>query len=290
MRPLRFFTPVLLLAASCGPATVAPTAAPTTLSGVSTTTVTSPPGDTVEVLRVFDGDSLLVATEDGSEVEVRLVGINAPERDECHGDESREALEGWSSTGVVTLVADEDDQDQFGRTLRYLYVTGTNVNLDLVQTGNALAIQTGHSLDAAFARSSDIAAEAGRGMWAPDACGGDGDLPVVAVVDFVFDPRGRDEDNLNGEWVAIVNDGPEPLPMSGWLLRDESTQNRFEFPSGFVVDVGGEVLIRTGCGSDTSGELFWCARGPVWSNGGDTIVIQQSDGTVVARQRYEGTF
>jgi hypothetical protein len=242
------------------------------------------------VLKVFDGDSLLVAMDDGSEVEVRLIGVNAPERDECHGDASRKALENRLSGGVARLVADEDDQDQFGRALRYLYVGGTNVNLDLVQSGNALAIQTGHSLDEAFASSSDDAAEDGRGMWDQAACGGSGDLPLVAVVDFVFDPRGRDADNLNGEWIAIVNVGSEPLSMSAWLLRDESTQNRFEFPNGFALDVGGEVLIRTGCGSDSSGELFWCATGPVWSNGGDTIVIQQSDGTVVARERYQGTF
>ncbi|MEA2001254.1 MAG: lamin tail domain-containing protein [Actinomycetota bacterium] len=290
MRSLRFLTPLLLLAASCGPTTVIPTTAPPTSSAVSATTVTSPPGDNVEVLRVFDGDSLLALTEGGSELEVRLLGINAPEHDECHGDESRQTLQDRLSGGIATLVADEDDQDQFGRSLRYLYVAGVNVNLDLVQSGDALAIQTGHSLDEAFANSSDIAAETGRGMWAPGACGGSGDLPLVAVVDFVFDPRGRDADNLNGEWIAIANEGSESQVMSGWLLRDESTQNRFEFPNGFVLNGGDEVLVRTGCGSDSSGELYWCATDPVWSNGGDTIVVQQSDGTVVARHRYAGEF
>ncbi|NIR38769.1 MAG: lamin tail domain-containing protein [Actinobacteria bacterium] len=44
--------------------------------------------------------------------------------------------------------------------------------------------------------------------------------------------------------------------------------------------------MRTGCGSDGGGELHWCADGPVWSNGGDTVILQDTFGNVVAQRRY----
>jgi hypothetical protein len=112
----------------------------------------------------------------------------------------------------------------------------------------------------------------------------------VAIVDYVFDPRGRDAEDLNGEWVAIANLGSDPVDMTGWVLRDESTQNRFGFPTEFSLSPGKEVLVRSGCGDATETDLFWCTADPVWSNGGDTMILQSSRGSVVARERYDGNY
>jgi micrococcal nuclease len=251
-------------------------------------TATNPPGDAAEAAYVFDGDSLEAVLVDGSRIEVRLIGINAPEGDECFGDDARSVLEDWLDAATMTLVADDEESDQFGRILRYLYVDGVNVNLAMVEAGNALAIQSGHSLDQIFAENSDSAAASGLGMWATDACGSAADLPALVIADYVFDPRGRDTDNPNGEWVAIANETAVGIEMGGWTLRDESTQHRFRFPNGFALQPGEEVLIHSGCGTDVASDLFWCASDPVWSNGGDTMILQLPDGTVVARERYEG--
>lgn len=43
------------------------------------------------MLRVEDGDTLVLKTA-GSEITVRLLGVNAPERDECLHDEARSGL------------------------------------------------------------------------------------------------------------------------------------------------------------------------------------------------------
>lgn len=290
MRLLRHSAPLLLLAVACATPSGDTTMAPTTAGVAATTAGTSPQGDLAEVIRVFDGDSLIVALRDGSEAEVRLIGINAPENDECFGEESKRALQQSLADGDTTLLADADDQDQFGRVLRYLYVGGVNVNLKMIRSGDALALQTGHSMDDDFAESGDAAADAGLGMWAADACGGEVTLPSVSVVDFVFDPRGRDSDQLNEEWVVIANEEVHPVAMGAWVLRDESTKNRFRFPDDFVLEAGDEVTVRTGCGSATGLELFWCSPDPVWSNGGDTIILQRADGTVVARERFAGSF
>ena len=44
------------------------------------------------IARVSDGDTLTVATADGSPMKVRLSGIDAPERNQPYGGESRLTL------------------------------------------------------------------------------------------------------------------------------------------------------------------------------------------------------
>lgn len=243
----------------------------------------------VEVLYVFDGDSIEVALPDGESTEVRLIGINAPEGDECHGDASRQALEAMLTDANVTLATDDDESDQFGRLLRYVYAGNRNVNLALVESGAALALQTGHSLEPGFVAATDTAAADQRGMWSPDACGPQEPPPAATISDYVFDPPGSDTDHPNDEWVEIIVESGT-TDMSEWILRDESTQHRFEFPRGFSLGMGQSVTVHSGCGSDTTRDLFWCAGDPVWSNGGDTIILQSPTGSVVARERFPGEY
>jgi len=146
---------------------------------------------------------------------------------------------------------------------------------------------------AEFVAASDTAADSGIGMWAHDACGPTNPPAGVAVSRYRYNPAGRDEnvdeENMDEEWVAIANRGTDPVAMTGWILRDESTQHRYTFPR-LVLAAGAEAFVHSGCGSDTTTDLYWCADGPVWSNGGDTVILQLPDGTVVARDRHSGDF
>ena len=253
------------------------------------TSATSPPGTAAEVLHIFDGDSLLVAI-DGEEAEIRLLGINAPEGTECHGDAARSTLTQLLDGGDVTLVADDEDTDQYGRLLRYVYVDGLNANLALLANGDAIALQGDHSAEADFIAISDAAAATRLGLWAADACGSTPPPTDIAIVDYEYNPDGRDEADKNGEWIAVANTGSDTVDMSRWILRDESTQHRFSFPDGFSLDPSQEVLVHSGCGNDDSNHLYWCSDDPVWSNGGDTILLQLEDGTVVSHDRFSGDF
>jgi len=246
-------------------------------------------GESATVVRVLDGDSLVVAV-DGEEFEVRLLGLNAPEGSECHGDAAREALEDLLASGTVNLVADGEDQDQFDRLLRYLYVESTDINLELIRNGDATVVQGDHTRNTEFAAAADRAANAQLGMWSAAACGNEQPPGEIVIADYRYNPPGRDADNPNGEWVVLGNSGIDSIDLSGWILRDESTQHRYRFPGGFTLEPGSDVVVRTGCGADTQANLFWCAQSPVWSNGGDTIILQSKDGTVVTRARYSGDY
>ncbi|HEY3141132.1 MAG TPA: lamin tail domain-containing protein [Acidimicrobiales bacterium] len=237
-------------------------------------------GDEVVTVRtVHDGDSFAV----DDQVDVRMLGINAPEHDECLGRESRTALKGLIGDREVGLTRDVSDRDQYARLLRYVVVDGISANQQMVEQGLALTTSTepdiAHrtELDAAQVR----ARAAGLGIWSPNACGPAAST-AVRITEAEADPRGRDEQNLNGEYVVIVNDGSTPVDMTGWKLRDDSTRNRFWFPDGFVLQPGHQVTVHAGHGDNSADALYWKRRNPVWDNTRDMALLLDPNGNAVS--------
>jgi micrococcal nuclease len=229
------------------------------------------------VIRVIDGD-----TFDAGGSRVRLIGVNAPEHDECYGSQASEELARLIQGATVTLETDAQVQDGYGMILAYVYLEGRSVNLDLVANGFALAQayppNTRHQdeLDAAMTAAQNLQI----GMWAEDACGrASSDVTIDSIT---ANPSGPDERVLNEETVTIV--ATSSTDLTGWILRDGSSSHRFHFPDGFALD--GSVTIHSGCGTDTTTDLYWCEYGPVWDNGGDTALIYDESGALVDSVTY----
>ena len=243
----------------------------------------APPGDPGAVIDVLDGDSLLIDVS-GVEEEVRLIGINAPESEECLGPEARDTLLGRLGGARVTLVAGgDDDRDQFGRLLRYVYVGGSNVNQTMLRNGFAVAVSSGHPLEEEFEVAEERAFREAAGMWSPEVCGGPRPQRAIDVVEVASDPAGAD---LEGEFVDIRNSGELVAEMAGWVLRDESSGNRYVFPEGYELFPLDQVRVHTGCGEDDRDDLYWCHSQPVWNNDGDSVLLFNAGGSIVARFRY----
>lgn len=259
-------------------------------SGTDELPATTPPpvtnGERVELVRVDDGDSLVVRTGD-EEVRLRLIGVNAPERGECLDAEATEALKDLVTGHTIEIEADADPFDRFGRLLRYVWADGELVNAEMARHGLAIArafppnVARQDTLEDAEAE----AREARVGLWDPTACGGD---PSVAleIREVSANPPGRDEDNLNGEFVVIVNEGAEPVDLSGFVLRDGSSVHRFTFPDGVTAHPGAALTIHVGCGEDDATDLYWCRGTPVWDNAGDQAFLIDRGGAIVATHEY----
>lgn len=279
---------VTVVLAACS----ADTATSSTAGGVTTSLPPSPSaldGEVATLDTASDGDSMVVHV-DGERNEVRLAGINAPEADECHGDDSRAMLEELVGAGELVLepVTGEDDVDQFGRLLRNVWVDGTWVNELLVRRGAALALQTGTTDETVLVAAENQAWLDRVGMWDRTVCG---DFPPgVEVIDVNYDPPGADEENAAAEFALLTNEGGDQVDISGWIVRDESSQHRYRFPEGTVLAPDDQLRLRSGCGTDEGLDLYWCAEGPVWSNGGDTVLLQTPTGTVASRYKYGGSF
>lgn len=245
-----------------------------------------PGGEPVELVRVIDGDTIEVTS--GTEPElVRLIGINAPESDECHGDSARVGLESFLTDARLSLEAGAaDDRDGFGRLLRFVMADNADVNVQLLRDGHAFVLQSDHERLEDYVAVAGIAAESGAGLWRADRCGEPAGEPIE-IAGFEANPPGADDDPATGEYVAITHAGNEPWNLTGWVLRDESSVHRYRFPDIGILPTE-EYTIHTACGADADYELFWCAGGPVWSNGGDTIILLDPAGNVVDHLTYRG--
>ncbi|MDI2098512.1 thermonuclease family protein [Ruicaihuangia caeni] len=135
-----------------------------------------PPVGTTEytVEHVHDGDTLFVRADDGSDIKVRLIGVDTPELEgsepaECFAAEARDDLRRLLPDGSsVRALAGVDRIDPYGRALLYLWNSdGDFVNLELVREGAAEAVRIGANdaywpeLSAAEAK----AREARAGRW-----------------------------------------------------------------------------------------------------------------------------
>jgi micrococcal nuclease len=243
--------------------------------------------DSAEVVSITDGDTIKVSI--GGVVEpLRLIGINAPEGGECMAAEATARLTALVGGKSVRLESDVSDRDIYDRLLRYVYIDSVFVNETLVREG--LAIARRYEPDTAKAvvlEAAQTQSEADQvGMWAPDACGvaSTADIRVGTIR---YDADGNDNENLNDEWIEIVNAGTGTVDMTGWGVKDESASHRYNFPNGFTLAGGGTVRLHTGCGTDTASYLHWCNTGSaVWNNSGDTVFILDPSGNIVDSLSY----
>ena len=84
--------------------------------------------------KVIDGDTVVINGES-----IRLLGIDADERGyECY-NEAKKRLEELVLNKDVKLEKDVKDKDQYKRYLRYVLVNNTNINLQMVEEGLAIA-------------------------------------------------------------------------------------------------------------------------------------------------------
>jgi micrococcal nuclease len=249
------------------------------------TTESTPQSATALVARVIDGDTIEVLLAGRIET-VRLLGINANESGECFSTQASSALADLVGGRDVVLVPDRSERDQYGRLLRYVYVDGIFVNEAMVDGGLALAVS--YQPDTTWAedleRAQQDAKAARRGLWALDACGSPL-LPEGAVVisDLVCNAPGNDAENLNGEWAQILNAGDSGIDLTGWVLKDESSSNRYRFPDHFVLSPNATTRVHSGSGIDAAADLYWGnATSAVWNNGGDTAFLLDPNGNVVS--------
>ncbi len=242
--------------------------------------VTTPDGlASGDVVAIADGDTFDLATEVG-EVTVRLLGVNAPERDECFHDEAARGLELALESGNVTL--EPHGLDQFGRTLAYTFAGDTFVNLTLVESGLAIATtpDEGENRGTALLAAEEAAHNDGIGLWSSTACGGAPPNADLSIDASGVNPPGDDADVLDLERVTILNNGELETNLSDWVLRDESSAHRFRFPDGSTIGPGSGLDIASDDPAWEPGES------PVWNNGGDMVLLLTPGGAIVARHRF----
>lgn len=114
-----------------------------------------------KVLAVMDGDTVFVQSGP-FKAKLRLVNIDAPEKDQPYGKQSQESLQ--SLVGGKIINVESKAVDKFGRTIAVISIGDINVNEEQVRRGMAWAYSRSRE-GIAYARLQSEAQQAKRGLW-----------------------------------------------------------------------------------------------------------------------------
>ncbi|WP_292004265.1 thermonuclease family protein [Chlorobium sp.] len=115
------------------------------------------------VVRVRDGDTI-VMLDAGRELHViRLAHIDTPEKNQPYGNRAKQFVS--SLVYGKTVRIDVTDRDRYGRLIGVVYIGATNVNLQLVRHGYAWWYRE-YSRDVSYGRTELDAFERRSGLWA----------------------------------------------------------------------------------------------------------------------------
>jgi len=124
--------------------------------------------DGYQVLKVSDGDTINIQKVEngkfvGEMLKIRMYGMDAPEKSQDYGPESRQALE--KLVAGKTLSIEVKNKDRYGRTVAVIYVNGKNINEEMVKTGNAWWYQEYAKNDTQFEECQQNAKQKKLGLF-----------------------------------------------------------------------------------------------------------------------------
>jgi endonuclease YncB( thermonuclease family) len=131
----------------------------------------SSPGEVLDIpkrafrlIRAIDGDTIVVADQTG-EIHVRLLGIDAPEKNQPYGPQATTDVLSLIGQNPVTLGG--SSKDRYGRLLSHVHAGDTWVNLEMVKQGAAWVYKAKNDTFWADLNEAERDARINRrGLWA----------------------------------------------------------------------------------------------------------------------------
>ena len=117
------------------------------------------------VIKVKDGDSIILRYPNSIEKEARLFGIDAPEYNQAYGKQAKRTLEKLVLKKSVLVVHKDTDRYQREIVILYREADRLEVNLELVKVGSAW-VYTQYQDDKIWGRAENKARQQGLGLWA----------------------------------------------------------------------------------------------------------------------------
>lgn len=117
------------------------------------------------VIRVIDGDTLIILADGNSQVKVRLSEIDAPEQGQAFGQKSKQTL--------ITICAGKEailratKKDKYGRTLARVFCDDIDANSTMIGLGMAW-VYNQYAKDASLYVLQDTAKADRVGLWVDD--------------------------------------------------------------------------------------------------------------------------
>jgi len=123
---------------------------------------------TGNVVRIIDGDTVVVLDANKVQYKIRLMGIDAPEKKQAYGKKSKENISGLIAGKFV--VVDYDKLDRYQRIIGKIQVSGKDINLEQIKSGMAWHYkkyqkEQSQSDQTRYSEAEVDAKNAKRGLW-----------------------------------------------------------------------------------------------------------------------------
>lgn len=253
------------------------------------------------VAGTIDGDTIRIALPGGGTGTLRILGIDTPEMTpegndpgKFDGIRDRDLLSLWGGEAArytrdrlggqrVAISYDREagTRDAYGRLLATITLPdGTDHGEDLVRRGLArVYTQETFSLKDRYLSAQDEAIGARRGLWGAHSPPDEGAGGIV-IMDAHYNAEGDDNENLNGEYFTIRNQGSTPADLTSWEVRD-SDGFVFVLPA-VTLQPGSALTLFTGTGESTGDSVFMRSPVPVLNNGGDNLALYDREGNRIS--------
>jgi endonuclease YncB( thermonuclease family) len=124
------------------------------------------------VVAVSDGDTLTVLDADNTQHKIRVAGIDAPEKNQPFGQNSKRGLSDCAFGRTVEIVGDK--RDKYRRTVGKVIADGRDCGLDQIKAGlawhyKAYEREQSKTDRTEYSQAEEQAKTAGSGLWADPA-------------------------------------------------------------------------------------------------------------------------
>jgi hypothetical protein len=239
------------------------------------------------VERIIDGDTVVITDyglqitdkirgkisdvgDQKSEVRVRMLGINSPEKGEVGSDEAQAFLEEMILGERVRLYFDGAKTDRYGRTLAYIFLNGENVNLESVRQGfSNFYFPAGKQRfygDFVDAWRECLLSDMGICQKAKLEAGnqklelGQEDKRFCIRIEMI---------DVKEQVIIIRNGCRTDVDLNGWSIKDEG-RKKFVF---------GEEILKSGNVRILYADDF--GKGYVWTKSGDSAFLRNEENLLV---------
>lgn len=115
-----------------------------------------------KVIKISDGDTVTILTQDKIQHKIRLNDIDAPEKKQAFGNKSKENLARYIAGKTVTV--QYKSKDKYKRILGTIYYNNTDINLQQVKDGYAWVYKK-YSKNPIYYGAEKAARENKKGLW-----------------------------------------------------------------------------------------------------------------------------
>jgi len=225
------------------------------------------------VTRIVDGDTI-----DSSIGKIRFLGINTPEKSESLYSNAKNLTIGLIDKKEIKVIFGEEKTDMYGRSLGFIFIGNIFVNAELVRNGFASTFYM-ESLPSEFRNklksAEDEARSNGRGIWEKS----ENSCIVVKKLSYIEDKK-----DLMSEYILFENDCNYDIDLNGWKIKDEATH--IYIFKNFIFIKNSEMKFVTGNCADSSSQICWNQKTPIWNDAGDQMFLKDASGKLAAYYDY----